>query len=64
MLPNVRVPGYVDADLSALKNNYIGANQRFNLQLRLEAFNAFNHPVFSGPDAGVNDGTFGQIQRH
>jgi len=61
VLPNVRVPGYVNADLSAFKNNYIGANQRFNLQFRLEAFNAFNHPIFSGPDAGVNDGTFGQI---
>jgi hypothetical protein len=61
VLPNVRVPGYVDADLSAFKNNYFGANRRFNLELRLEAFNALNHPVFSGPDTGVNDGTFGEI---
>jgi hypothetical protein len=61
VLPNVRVPGYVDADLSVFKNNYFDASRRFNLQLRLEAFNALNHPVFSGPDAGVNDGTFGQI---
>ncbi len=61
VLPNVRVPGYVDADLSAFKNNYFGSNERFNVQLRLEAFNAFNHPIFNGPDAGVNDGTFGQI---
>lgn len=61
VLPNVRVPGYVDADLSAFKNNYFGSSRRFDLQLRLEAFNALNHPVFNGPDAGVNDGTFGQI---
>lgn len=61
VLSNVRVPSYIDADLSAFKNNYIGHNQRFNLQLRLEAFNALNHPIFNGPDANVNDGTFGQI---
>lgn len=61
VLPNVRVPGYVDADMSLFKNNYIGANDRFNIQFRVEAFNALNHPVFSGPDTGQADANFGAI---
>jgi hypothetical protein len=60
-LPNVRVPGVVNADISAFKNNYIGPGERYNIQFRVEAFNALNHPQFNGPDTGVNDGTFGQI---
>jgi 2-hydroxychromene-2-carboxylate isomerase len=31
------------------------------LELRLEADNAFNHPVFGTPDTFVGDQTFGQI---
>ncbi len=61
VLPNVRVPGYTEADMSAFKNNFFGPSERFNVQFRAEAFNAFNHPVFSGPDTGVNDGNFGLI---
>jgi hypothetical protein len=61
VLPNVRVPSYVDADMSIFKNNYIGANDRYNIQLRAEAFNALNHPVFSGPDVGQTDANFGMI---
>jgi hypothetical protein len=61
VLPNVRVPGVVNADISAFKNNYIGSGERFNIQFRVEAFNALNHPQFNAPDTGVNDGTFGEI---
>ena len=61
VLPDVRNPGFTNADLSVFKNTYIGSEERYNLQLRLEAFNALNHPYFSGPDAGVNDGNFGKI---
>jgi hypothetical protein len=61
-LPNVRNPGYTDADLSVFKNNFIGSGDRYNLQIRLEAFNALNHPNFAAPDTNVNDGSkFGQI---
>ncbi len=61
-LPNARNPGYTDADLSLFKNNFLGSGERYNIQFRLEAFNALNHPNFSAPDTGVNDGTkFGQI---
>ncbi|MGB7434452.1 MAG: hypothetical protein WBR26_17035 [Candidatus Acidiferrum sp.] len=31
------------------------------LELRLEAQNAFNHPVFGTPDTTVGDPNFGQI---
>ena len=61
-LPNVRNPGYTNADMSVFKNNFIGSGERYNLQFRAEAFNAFNHPQFGPPDTGVNDGAkFGTI---
>jgi hypothetical protein len=60
-LANVRNPGVVNADISAFKNNYIGPAERYNIQFRVESFNALNHPQFNGPDTGVNDGTFGEI---
>ena len=60
-IPNVRVPGVSNSDLSFFKNNYFGSEDRFNAQLRVEMFNAFNHPRFGAPDANVNDSTFGKI---
>jgi hypothetical protein len=51
----------VDADLSFFKNNYIGSEQRYNIQLRCEMFNALNHPLFAAPDVNVADGNFGKI---
>jgi len=32
-----------------------------NLELRLEADNPLNHPVFGSPDTGIHDDEFGQI---
>jgi hypothetical protein len=62
-LPDVRNPGVVSADLSFFKNNYIGAEQRYNLQFRCEMFNALNHPQFGTPDVNVGDlgGGFAKI---
>ena len=60
-LPNAHDPGLVNADISAIKNNYIGDSTRYALQLRFEFFNAFNHPQFAAPDTGVNDAAFGQV---
>ena len=32
-----------------------------NLEVRMEARNAFNHPVFGTPNTAVDDPSFGQI---
>ena len=60
-LGNVRTPRLVNADLSAIKNTYFGADKRYNAQFRFEAFNALNHSQLAAPDTGVNDATFGTI---
>jgi hypothetical protein len=61
-IPNVRVPGVNNWDLSFFKNNYFGAEDHFNVQFRVEMFNAFNHARWGAPDSNVNDGSnFGKI---
>ncbi len=52
-------PGYQNINASLLKNTRLG--ERVNLQLRLEAFNLFNHPNFNLPDNFLGSPTFGQI---
>jgi hypothetical protein len=52
-------PGYQNINASLLKNTRLG--ERMNLQLRLEAFNLFNHPNFNLPDNFLGSPTFGQI---
>jgi len=67
ILPSTRTPGYVNTDLSMTKN--FGLWREYKLQLRAEAFNAFNHPNLGGPNttfspnaAGVNTNSlFGTI---
>ena len=49
-----------DANLS---KNFALYN-RMKLQIRMEAFNVLNHPLWSeAPDGSTNDSTFGLIQR-
>jgi outer membrane receptor protein involved in Fe transport len=47
-------PGEKTTDLSARK--FFNLTERVNLEFRAEFFNAFNHPVFSQPDAFITDG--------
>ena len=54
-----RGPGYVNVDLSIAKHFLIG--EKFDAELRADAFNLFNHVEFKGPDTNINDSTFGQI---
>ena len=52
-------PGLSNLNLSLLKNFKFG--ETWNLQFRLESFNAFNHPNFEEPNAGLGSPTFGVL---
>ncbi len=52
-------PGYNQATASLFKNLPIG--EKVVGQLRFEAYNLLNHPQFTNPDSGFNDGNFGLI---
>ena len=53
-------PGQQNWDLSLVKNTRIA--ERASLQLRMDAFSAFNHPTFGNPSADItNTGAVGRI---
>jgi len=53
-------PHYQNWDMNLMKN--IGWKERYNLQIRADAFNVFNHPNFSVPSAAVsNPSSIGRI---
>ena len=52
-------PGYQNVNASLVKNTAL--SERFNLQIRAEVFNLFNHPNFNLPDNFLGSPTFGQI---
>src|SRR5271156_2042011 len=55
-------PGLNNHDLALLKN--VRLTESKSLQFRLEAFNAFNHAQFFGPqavDGNISSSTFGQV---
>jgi hypothetical protein len=55
-------PGMDNYDIALLKN--VRLTESKSLQLRLEAFNAFNHAQFFGPqavDGNISSSTFGQV---
>jgi hypothetical protein len=54
-----RGPGGWTLDLSVFRSVPVGGHRR--LELRVEAGNILNHPVFGNPDTGLQNGTFGQI---
>jgi hypothetical protein len=57
---SIRSPRSFTTDLSIAKQFPI--REEMNIELRLEAQNAFNHPVFGTPDTSVDDiGNFGRI---
>jgi hypothetical protein len=58
-LGSVRSPTSFTANLSLGKQFSI--REGMNLEFRLEAQNALNHPVFATPDVSVDDGNFGKI---
>jgi outer membrane receptor protein involved in Fe transport len=56
---SVRSPRSFTTDLSVGKQFRI--REEMNFEFRVEAKNAFNHPVFGTPDTSVGDDTFGTI---
>jgi hypothetical protein len=58
-LGSVRTPWSFTTDLSLGKQFQL--REAMNFEIRLEAKNAFNHPVFGTPNTSVDDPNFGQI---
>jgi len=56
---SVRGPGFNVVDLSVSK--MVGLSAKTRLELRGEAFNLFNTPVFNAPDRNLTSATFGQV---
>ena len=52
-------PGIFNFDMSIMRNFTLGGSK--SLQLRLEAFNAFNQPVWQDPNTNVTSTQYGQI---
>lgn len=57
---NLRGPTFWNADLALLKNFNLPW-EGHKLQIRAEAYNAFNHNSFGLPAANINGASFGQI---
>jgi hypothetical protein len=68
-LSNIREPGVANATMSFFKEFSLAKlREGTGLEFRVEAFNAFNHPQFCGPDTSVRfvdgsieQGSFGKI---
>lgn len=58
-LNNVRGNGFNNFNLSLFKN--IQLHERWKLQLRAEAIDAFNHPMFDTPNMDPSSTLFGQV---
>ncbi len=58
-LDSVRADVVNNVDLSLIKNTRLAGNTQ--LQFRLEALNAFNHPLFPGPNTTPTQVAFGSI---
>jgi hypothetical protein len=57
-----RGPGYVNTDLSILKNTRLPGWNEAVVGIGLQFFNLFNHPNFGFPDPGLSSPLFGQIE--
>ena len=54
-------PGFTNLDASLHKQFQMPYNERHQLAIRFEAFNALNHPNWSNPNLTFNSSTFGRI---
>ncbi len=61
-LSSVRSPGVNSANLSLMKSFDLHLwRESLKVEFRAEAFNAFNHPQFCGPNTAIDSGVFGQV---
>jgi hypothetical protein len=58
-IDSLRGPGFWDVDSSLFRN--ISFTERATLQLRVEAFNLFNHPNLANPNGSFGGGGFNAI---
>ena len=54
-------PGFNYTNLSVSKSIHFNADGTRYIQLRLEAFNAFNHANFANPSGNFSSGSFGRV---
>jgi hypothetical protein len=52
LLPAIYGPAYFGSDLGVFKNFHLGKGEASRLQLRVQAQNFLNHPLWSYPSAG------------
>jgi hypothetical protein len=56
----LRGPGAINTDLS-LSKHFLFMEGRLDAELRLEAFNLFNHANFANPSTNIGSSLFGQV---
>jgi hypothetical protein len=56
---NIRTPSAPQLNVSVEKNFWIG--EKYLFQLRAEAYNTTNTPIFPGPDTNYKDSRFGEL---
>ncbi len=59
--PNLREPWRPQYNMSMFK--FFPVKERFTIEFRAEAFNAFNTPIYPAPDLGVTSTRFGKVTR-
>ncbi len=60
-LSRVRAQGSKGADASLFKSFYFSGDRKRYVQLRMEAFNVTNTPIFSAPNMSVGSTSFGVV---
>ncbi len=56
----LRGPGFINTNVS-LSKHFGLFNEKLDTELRLEAFNVFNHTNFSNPNTNIESSLFGQV---
>jgi outer membrane receptor protein involved in Fe transport len=56
----LRGPGFISTDVSLAKHMFF-FGEKLDAELRLDAFNVFNHANFGNPDTNIDSATFGQV---